>query len=82
MNFFRSAGEKVKYLKICVMPRLSHYSRIKVITVIVTTIVESPSYVLFAKCLHELFLPDHRYWQIVYTQNLSVLSDQEDPLLI
>ena len=25
MNFFPSAGEKVKYLKTCVMPRLSHY---------------------------------------------------------
>ena len=43
MNFFRSAGEKVKYLKICVIPRLSHYSRIKVIAMIVTTIVESLS---------------------------------------
>ena len=43
MNFFLSAGEKVKYLKTCAMPRLSHYSRIKVIAVIVTTIVESPT---------------------------------------
>ena len=82
MNFFPSAGEKVKYLMICVMRRLSHYSRIKVIAVIVTTIVESPSNVLLAKCSHELSLPDYRYWQIIYTQNLSVASDQEDPLLI
>ena len=43
MNFFPSAGEKAKYLKTCMMPRFSLYLRIKVITVIVTTIVESPS---------------------------------------
>ena len=43
MNFFPSAGEKAKYLKTCMMPRLSLYFRIKVIAVIVTTIVESPS---------------------------------------
>ena len=41
-ELFPFAGEKVKYLKTCVMPRLSHYSRIKVIAVIVITIVESP----------------------------------------
>ena len=82
MNFFPSAGEKVNYLGRCVMPRLSLYLRIKVIAVIVTTIVESPSEAFLAKCLHELFLPDYRYWQIVYIQNLSVALDQEDPLLI
>ena len=43
INFFRSAGENVKYIKTCVMPRLSHYSRIKVIAVIVTIIVELAS---------------------------------------
>ena len=64
------------------MPRLSLYLRIKVIVVDVTIIVESPSYALLAKCLHKLFLPDYRYWQIVYTQNLSVALDQEDQLLI
>ena len=43
MNFFPSAGKKVKYLKTCVMPRLSHFLRIQVIAVIVTTIMEFPS---------------------------------------
>ena len=44
-EFFLSAGEKVKYLKTCVMPTLSQYSRIKVIVVSVTTILGFPSVV-------------------------------------
>ena len=58
------------------------FKKIKVIAGNVTTIMQFPTYMLLAKCLHELFLPDYRYWQIVYTQNISVASDQEDPLLI
>ena len=77
MNFFLSAGEMVKFCKTCVMPRLSYYSRIKVIAVNVTTIMEFPSQVLLAKCSHELFLPDYRYWQIIYIQNLSVALNQK-----
>ena len=73
MNFYPFVRE-VKYLKTWVMPRLSLYSRIKAIAVN-STIME------LTKCWHKLFLPDYRYWQIVYTQNLSVTSDQEDPLL-
>ena len=68
MNFFPSVGEKVKYLKICVMPRLSHYSRKLLFAVNVTTIVEFlvsvvgkvfPRVVLARlKILAELIYPD------------------------
>ena len=67
MNFFPSAGEK-KYLKTCVMPRLSHYSRIKVITVIVTTIVES----LFLSVVGKMFAR-------VVLARLQILADRIYP---